>query len=80
VQQLAHYIGIHTNDRAQLVRTNEGSRSGGQTVDPLLLFRGVFVPTQVINFAIVPGHLRLVVVGVVSVFWSKFEIFFLPAQ
>ena len=27
--------------------------------------RGVFVPTQIINFAVVPHHLRFFVVGVV---------------
>ena len=31
----------------------------------------MFIPTQIINFAIVPHHMRFVVVGVVSLFWSK---------
>ena len=31
---------------------------------------GVFVPTQLINFSLVPPHLRMVTVGVVSLFWS----------
>jgi hypothetical protein len=30
----------------------------------------VFVPTQLVNFALVPPHLRFVFVGVVSLFWS----------
>ena len=30
----------------------------------------VFIPTQVINFAFVPHHLRVLTVGVVSLFWS----------
>ncbi|KAK7693273.1 hypothetical protein QCA50_002840 [Cerrena zonata] len=33
---------------------------------------GVFIPTQVINFAFVPHHLRFVVVGVVSLFWNTY--------
>ncbi|KAI0659438.1 hypothetical protein C8Q70DRAFT_1053806 [Cubamyces menziesii] len=33
---------------------------------------GVFVPTQVINFALVPPHLRFVTVGVVSLFWNAY--------
>ncbi|KAI0673299.1 hypothetical protein C8Q78DRAFT_1124225 [Trametes maxima] len=33
---------------------------------------GVFIPTQVINFAIVPPHLRFVTVGVVSLFWNAY--------
>ncbi|KDQ49595.1 hypothetical protein JAAARDRAFT_638211 [Jaapia argillacea MUCL 33604] len=32
----------------------------------------VFVPTQIINFAIVPNHLRFFVVGVVSLFWNTY--------
>jgi len=31
---------------------------------------GVFIPTQIINFAFVPPHLRFLVVSVVSLFWS----------
>ncbi|KAJ3012574.1 hypothetical protein NUW54_g1831 [Trametes sanguinea] len=31
---------------------------------------GVFIPTQIVNFALVPPHLRFVTVGVVSLFWS----------
>ncbi|KAF8879119.1 hypothetical protein BD779DRAFT_1612935 [Infundibulicybe gibba] len=33
---------------------------------------GVFLPTQIINFAFVPHHLRLVVVSVVSLFWNTY--------
>jgi len=33
---------------------------------------GVFVPTQLINFAFVPHHLRFFVVGVVSLFWNTY--------
>lgn len=33
--------------------------------------RGVFIPTQIINFALTPPHLRFVVVSVVSLFWSE---------
>ncbi|KAF9261715.1 hypothetical protein L218DRAFT_961199 [Marasmius fiardii PR-910] len=33
---------------------------------------GVFVPTQIINFSIVPHHLRFVVVSVVSLFWNTY--------
>ncbi|KAI0810770.1 hypothetical protein BC629DRAFT_1589528 [Irpex lacteus] len=34
---------------------------------------GVFIPTQIINFAFVPHHLRVLVVGVVSLFWTNAE-------
>ncbi|KAH7909481.1 hypothetical protein BJ138DRAFT_1155141 [Hygrophoropsis aurantiaca] len=33
---------------------------------------GVFIPTQIINFAVVPPHLRFVVVSVVSLFWNTY--------
>ncbi|EIW56266.1 uncharacterized protein TRAVEDRAFT_150763 [Trametes versicolor FP-101664 SS1] len=33
---------------------------------------GVFIPTQIINFAVVPPHLRFVTVGVVSLFWNAY--------
>ncbi|KAK7037668.1 Protein required for ethanol metabolism [Paramarasmius palmivorus] len=33
---------------------------------------GVFIPTQIINFSIVPHHLRFVVVSVVSLFWNTY--------
>ncbi|TFK99320.1 hypothetical protein BDV98DRAFT_650808 [Pterulicium gracile] len=32
----------------------------------------VFIPTQIINFSIVPPHLRFVVVSVVSLFWNTY--------
>ena len=33
---------------------------------------GVYIPTQLINFSIVPPHLRFVTVSIVSLFWSAF--------
>ncbi|KDE06585.1 hypothetical protein MVLG_03081 [Microbotryum lychnidis-dioicae p1A1 Lamole] len=33
---------------------------------------GLFIPVQVANFAIVPAHLRLVLVNVVSLFWNAY--------
>ncbi|KAG5636700.1 hypothetical protein H0H81_007129 [Sphagnurus paluster] len=36
---------------------------------------GVFLPTQIINFAFVPHHLRFVVVSVVSLFWSTYLVY-----
>lgn len=36
-----------------------------------LAFRAVFIPAQIINFAIVPHHLRFGFVSVVSLFWSR---------
>ncbi|TFK71341.1 hypothetical protein BDN72DRAFT_462731 [Pluteus cervinus] len=33
---------------------------------------GVFIPTQIVNFALVPPHLRFVVVSVVSLFWNTY--------
>jgi len=39
--------------------------------------RGVFIPAQIINFALVPHHLRFVFVGVVSLFWSKLYLWLL---
>ncbi|PCH32961.1 hypothetical protein WOLCODRAFT_134826 [Wolfiporia cocos MD-104 SS10] len=32
----------------------------------------VFIPTQVINFAIVPPHLRFFTIGIVSLFWNAY--------
>lgn len=32
--------------------------------------RGVFIPVQIINFSVVPIHLRFLFVSVVSLFWS----------
>ncbi|KDR73317.1 hypothetical protein GALMADRAFT_251935 [Galerina marginata CBS 339.88] len=33
---------------------------------------GVYIPTQIINFSLVPPHLRFVVVSVVSLFWNTY--------
>ncbi|KAL0958797.1 hypothetical protein HGRIS_014117 [Hohenbuehelia grisea] len=33
---------------------------------------GVFIPTQIINFTIVPHHLRFLVVSVVGLFWNTY--------
>ncbi|EJF61479.1 hypothetical protein BD309DRAFT_859104 [Dichomitus squalens] len=33
---------------------------------------GVFIPTQIVNFALVPTHLRFVTIGVVSLFWNAY--------
>ncbi|KAF7796062.1 hypothetical protein EIP86_007233 [Pleurotus ostreatoroseus] len=32
----------------------------------------VFIPTQLVNFSIVPPHMRVLVVGVVSLFWNTY--------
>ena len=41
-------------------------------VPTLILNWGVFIPTQLINFTLVPPHLRMVTVGVVSLFWNTY--------
>jgi len=41
-------------------------------VPTLLRNWAVYIPTQVINFAIIPPHLRFVFVGVVSLFWNTY--------
>jgi len=41
-------------------------------VPTLLRNWAVYIPTQVINFSIVPSHLRFVFVGVVSLFWNTY--------
>jgi len=33
---------------------------------------GVYIPTQIINFSLVPPHLRFLVVGIVSLFWNTY--------
>ncbi|KAI0698639.1 hypothetical protein C8Q76DRAFT_756953 [Earliella scabrosa] len=33
---------------------------------------GVFIPTQIFNFAVVPQHLRFVTVSVVALFWNAY--------
>ncbi|KAG6333979.1 hypothetical protein ID866_5115, partial [Astraeus odoratus] len=44
-----------------------------QAYEPTLIRNwAVFIPTQVINFALVPHHLRFVVVSVVSLFWNTY--------
>ena len=30
----------------------------------------MFIPTQIVNFVVVPTHLRFVTIGIVSLFWS----------
>ncbi|EJD04619.1 uncharacterized protein FOMMEDRAFT_107423 [Fomitiporia mediterranea MF3/22] len=41
-------------------------------VPTLLRNWGVFVPAQIINFSLVPTHMRFVFVGVVSLFWNTY--------
>ncbi|KAK6977918.1 hypothetical protein R3P38DRAFT_506549 [Favolaschia claudopus] len=48
------------------------SRIGAGYVPALLRNWGVFIPTQVINFWLVPPHLRFVVISVVSLFWNTY--------
>ncbi|KIO05911.1 hypothetical protein M404DRAFT_139909, partial [Pisolithus tinctorius Marx 270] len=44
-----------------------------QAYEPTLIRNWiVFIPTQIINFSIVPHHLRFVVVSVVSLFWNTY--------
>ncbi|KAI0085863.1 hypothetical protein BDY19DRAFT_963288 [Irpex rosettiformis] len=52
--------------------TEAQARIEKQYVPTLLRNWGVFIPTQLINFAIVPHHLRVLVVGVVSLFWNTY--------
>ncbi|KAJ7099897.1 hypothetical protein B0H15DRAFT_817972 [Mycena belliarum] len=47
-------------------------RIGAGYVPTLLRNWCVFVPTQIINFWLVPPHLRFVVVSVVSLFWNTY--------
>ncbi|KAJ6487615.1 hypothetical protein C8R45DRAFT_252708 [Mycena sanguinolenta] len=47
-------------------------RIGAGYVPTLLRNWAVFVPTQIINFWIVPPHLRFLVVSVVSLFWNTY--------
>lgn len=46
-------------------------------VPTLLRNWGVFIPAQIINFALVPTHMRFVFVGVVSLFWSVYSLILL---
>jgi protein Mpv17 len=48
------------------------SRIQAAYVPTLLRNWGVFIPTQIINFGLVPNHLRFVVVSVVSLFWNTY--------
>ncbi|KAI8996219.1 hypothetical protein BD414DRAFT_512668 [Trametes punicea] len=41
-------------------------------VPTLLRNWGVFIPTQIVNFSLVPPHLRFVTVGTVSLFWNAY--------
>jgi len=41
-------------------------------IPTLLRNWSVFVPTQIVNFALVPGHLRFVFMGTVSLFWNTY--------
>ncbi|KAI5985734.1 hypothetical protein EDD15DRAFT_2388216 [Pisolithus albus] len=51
----------------------EGQGISGATYQPTLIRNWmVFIPTQIINFSIVPHHLRFVVVSVVSLFWNTY--------
>ncbi|KAF7971193.1 hypothetical protein HWV62_21874 [Athelia sp. TMB] len=52
---------------------NEAKERLEKAYQPTLLRNWcVFVPTQIINFALVPHHLRFVVVSVVSLFWNTY--------
>ncbi|RDX44059.1 hypothetical protein K466DRAFT_437780, partial [Polyporus arcularius HHB13444] len=52
--------------------TDAKERISDAYVPTLLRNWGVFIPTQVVNFAIVPPHMRFVTVGVVSLFWNAY--------
>ncbi|KAF5335476.1 hypothetical protein D9611_012197 [Ephemerocybe angulata] len=41
-------------------------------VPTLLRNWAVFVPTQIVNFTLIPPHLRMVTIGVVSLFWNTY--------
>ncbi|KAF7319798.1 hypothetical protein MKEN_00762400 [Mycena kentingensis (nom. inval.)] len=47
-------------------------RIGAGYIPTLLRNWTVFVPTQIINFWLVPPHLRFVVVSIVSLFWNTY--------
>jgi len=47
-------------------------RIGHAYVPTLLRNWAVYIPAQVINFALVPPHLRFVFVSVVSLFWNTY--------
>lgn len=48
------------------------SRISNAYVPTLLRNWAVYIPAQVINFSIIPSHLRFVFVGVVSLFWNTY--------
>ncbi|TDL21241.1 hypothetical protein BD410DRAFT_790000 [Rickenella mellea] len=51
----------------------EATRRVEQAYVPTLLRNwSVFIPTQIINFAVVPAHLRFVFMSVVSLFWNTY--------
>lgn len=68
--------GICPDTTTELVRCGWNSNASRTVL--ILNFRAVYIPAQVINFALVPPHLRFVFVGVVSLFWSKSLPSFLP--
>jgi len=47
-------------------------RIGAGYIPTLLRNWSVFVPTQIINFWLVPPHLRFLVVSIVSLFWNTY--------
>jgi len=49
-----------------------GHRIRSAYVPTLLRNWGVFIPTQIINFAFIPHHLRFVTVSIVSLFWNTY--------
>ncbi|KZO95523.1 hypothetical protein CALVIDRAFT_537900 [Calocera viscosa TUFC12733] len=51
----------------------EVKRRLGEAWAPTLVRNwGVFIPTQLVNFSVVPLHHRLLVVNVVSLFWNTY--------
>jgi len=48
------------------------NRISSAYVPTLLRNWGVFIPVQIINFSIVPIHLRFLFVSVVSLFWNTY--------
>jgi len=52
--------------------TEAKNRISSAYVPTLLRNWGVFVPAQIINFGLVPVHLRFLFVGVVSLFWNTY--------
>lgn len=56
--------GRSIHDAAERVKT--------AYVSTLVRNWSVFVPTQIVNFALVPAHLRFVFMGTVSLFWNTY--------